>query len=394
MRRKGFGPDAPQCMVHGARKSCTPRAAKKSGMKSVAKRESNRKTKAAKKLAAPKKLRAVPKMKAPAADGPSGAIGPSSVANLRQFLALYHRGYEPNHLNMYVMEHANTAQYQDLFKRSAVYVDRGANLEHVKFLLNTREPVNIGLRTHHDIGQLRALFGYDRSGYTQLFEQLGRVPPNIAIYTPAMAEVAPNKLIRIHVISVVGYAFDDPRQPDYRYFASTGQPRREKLLAGMVSIFNRIFRCARDTGMRRVILSLFGCDSFATWLPGFFSNFWLPALKECLHNNPEVVRAFEIGLMGVTRIGATRRKDFEDLMNSFGARYSFWKDVPGIFEDVNGLNEAETTLFVNAWDPHSAIGNGNKNDPSVDGAFGHNVVLVAQSWGLSNPHLANNIVRV
>jgi hypothetical protein len=54
-------------------------------------------------------------------------------------------------------------------------------------------------------------------------------------------------------------------------------------------------------------------------------------------------------------------------------------------------------LYVNAWNPHSMIGNGNCEDGSVDGVIGRMTNAVALGWPRSNREFAqgtDSIVRV
>ena len=45
------------------------------------------------------------------------------------------------------------------------------------------------------------------------------------------------------------------------------------------------------------------------------------------------------------------------------------------------------TLFINAWDPWSIIGNGNDADNSLDGFWGRNSNLSVLGWSETNPYL-------
>lgn len=50
------------------------------------------------------------------------------------------------------------------------------------------------------------------------------------------------------------------------------------------------------------------------------------------------------------------------------------------------------TLFVNVWDPHSMLGNGNRGDRS--GRFGKRTAISLLCWSGSNPDINNNIEYV
>ena len=45
----------------------------------------------------------------------------------------------------------------------------------------------------------------------------------------------------------------------------------------------------------------------------------------------------------------------------------------------------ETTLFINAWDPHSYLGNGNNADKSMDGYFGRYCAIGYRGIPAVNP---------
>jgi len=44
-------------------------------------------------------------------------------------------------------------------------------------------------------------------------------------------------------------------------------------------------------------------------------------------------------------------------------------------------------LFVNAWDPHSVVGNGNYNDNSLDGHIGRFTDMAPMSFYPTNPDI-------
>ena len=44
-------------------------------------------------------------------------------------------------------------------------------------------------------------------------------------------------------------------------------------------------------------------------------------------------------------------------------------------------------LFVNSWDPHSMLGNGNRIDDSLDGKFGRCSAIAVLGWPGTNLHV-------
>lgn len=57
--------------------------------------------------------------------------------------------------------------------------------------------------------------------------------------------------------------------------------------------------------------------------------------------------------------------------------------IPNIFE--NESEDIENTLYVNAWDPWSIIGNGNGGDRSLDGCWGRCSNMSVLGWSVTNP---------
>jgi len=47
----------------------------------------------------------------------------------------------------------------------------------------------------------------------------------------------------------------------------------------------------------------------------------------------------------------------------------------------------EKTLYVNAWDPWSMIGNGNDRDGSLDGHWGRRSNMAVLGWSPTNPSI-------
>ena len=66
--------------------------------------------------------------------------------------------------------------------------------------------------------------------------------------------------------------------------------------------------------------------------------------------------------------------------------------IPSFYEESgwhgkNWKDAIEQTLFINAWDPWSLVGNGNEMDHSVDGYYGRQSALALLCWPVTNPYL-------
>ena len=62
------------------------------------------------------------------------------------------------------------------------------------------------------------------------------------------------------------------------------------------------------------------------------------------------------------------------------------KKLPQIPDEISSV-DLQKTLFVNAWDPFSMVGNGNAKDDSLDGQWGRISAMAVLCWPLTNPHI-------
>ena len=78
------------------------------------------------------------------------------------------------------------------------------------------------------------------------------------------------------------------------------------------------------------------------------------------------------------------------LVGSAGLRSNGWYFPNVVFGPLK--DSLETTLFVNAWDPYSIVGNGNAGDQSLDGFFGRSTAMGLMSWPGTNPCMSYRAV--
>jgi len=65
---------------------------------------------------------------------------------------------------------------------------------------------------------------------------------------------------------------------------------------------------------------------------------------------------------------------------------AYAKDLLGNFPKVttDPTLDMQKTLFVNAWDPWSIVGNGNEGDGSLDGHMGRTTMMGVLCWPGTN----------
>ena len=64
----------------------------------------------------------------------------------------------------------------------------------------------------------------------------------------------------------------------------------------------------------------------------------------------------------------------------------------GLFDSSS--DDIATTLYVNAWDPWSMVGNGNAGDCSLDGYWGRSTAMAPLCWPRTNPAISYQAVEM
>ena len=263
------------------------------------------------------------------------------------------------------------------FRATRVFYDAKDKLVDVKRLSLEREPCNIQSTKRFDQAKLQSEFGYSESYYTRWARQhANRLPPNIAVYVKThvyMRQVAklvqqpsllswfhakkPSCLFkRVHLISLVGLAFDHPSQPDFKHFGEA--PSIDELLEAYTCIWRKAFECATYWDLPTIVATQVGNGAFKP-----------PNLS---------YQEFKLGVHD--KVLFNLKKAYPDIKvvqprNVFGVIYK--------------LDQAklDNLLFVTSWDPHSMLGNGNCIDDSLDGKFGRCSAIAVLGWPGTNLHV-------
>ena len=103
------------------------------------------------------------------------------------------------------------------FDKPIVYYDQEDSLDEVRLMVKEREPCNISMKRLYFEESLQEHFGWKHGAYQ--CSTPDKLMPNIAIYCRATVLLTTG-YVKVHVINLVGYAFDDMCQPDYVYFNS------------------------------------------------------------------------------------------------------------------------------------------------------------------------------
>ena len=232
-----------------------------------------------------------------------------------------------------------------------------------------REPTNIAMDSLYDKTKLKQNFGYEISGYRSIFTayEQKELPPNFIMYarTPITLQ---EQWVTVDVVNAIGFAFDSEMQPDYQYFFNKhgvlSKDKKHELIEMLRNVFILTFLCGKTVvGKTQIVMCLLGGGAFANLFPGlaelYFESVFLPALKHAVKFCPFVTR---LGLMG-----DLPEAMIEQMQEACGVPVESFGRVPKFVID---LEDRDKWLFMNAWDPHSVVGNGNAADFSLDGYWG------------------------
>jgi hypothetical protein len=254
------------------------------------------------------------------------------------------------------------------FNKTMVFYDKEETINKVKLLVKEREPCNIGMRHIYKLSRMKQLFGWTYGAYQYSTKET--LMPNIAIYCKATVKPKNNNLHKnykkAHVINLIGYAFDSKEQPDFKYFAN--KPL-EALVEKYGLMWKKALYCAchlHNMGeINKIKIYNVGGGSFAgkffsQFIENIFEPSFLPLLPIFAANNIEVL-------------------GYDKETKTFNGGF-----IPECLEDDEDM---EHTLYVNAWDPWSLIGNGNNCDNSLDGFWGRSTNMAVLGWSVTNPHI-------
>jgi hypothetical protein len=254
------------------------------------------------------------------------------------------------------------------FYKTIVYYDKEDNINDVFKMVKEREPCNISMSRKFNKEELEEKFGWKYGAYS--ISTIDKLMPNIAIYCYATVLLS-SGYKNVHVINLVGYAFDETNQPDYKYFKT--KPNNH-LVEKYNKMWQKAFYAASDLKRSNKIdkIKIFnvGGGAFAGPLQhNFIETIFEPAFLPLL---PYFKRE------GIDVLGY-------DIHNKvFNGGY-----IPKILD--NDI-DVENILYVNAWDPWSLIGNGNENDMSLDGYWGRCSNMAVLGWSETNPYINYRVI--
>lgn len=276
----------------------------------------------------------------------------STLVKAHQLYDVYKSGYSPPKWVLKPKIYNGLA-----FNKSIVYYDNKDHLDLVKMTALIREPVNITMEKKYSVDKMHKYFGWKEGIYGFLSTD-SKLAPNIAIYnyTPVILPTNGQYIGQVHLINLIGYAFDNIKQPDAIYFKNKGI---DHLIEAYSYIWNKAFICAQDHGLKAIHIAMVGGGAFSP-VNDYEKTIYRPSVDmvKVKYPNIKIIEKFYPDFIIPTSL----------------TEYSSQQ-----------LNE---TLFVNAWDPWSMVGNGNTMDNSLDGYWGRSTASAVLSWPHTNPYIS------
>jgi hypothetical protein len=204
----------------------------------------------------------------------------------------------------------------------------------------------------------------------------------------------------VHVLSLVGSGFDALQQPDYQYFFDKQTQdiridRQQEFFRERQIAFAIALQCASDHRLDRIEFVAVGAGAFAVLLP---RDRVLQNIMKAWESDE--VQAFKKRLQDETGREiklAFRTQPPHSHNNGLGP------GIPSFYEESKWTGEGHgkdwrdavnRTLFINAWDPWSLVGNGNDMDYSVDGMYGRQSALSLLCWPIANHGIRHQRVDI
>lgn len=262
-----------------------------------------------------------------------------------------------------------TEEYQRDSEKTIVFSNIDDELNIIKELTKKREPYNLSMDRIYNETKLEEKFGYKTGKYED-----EKYRKNIAIY--CYTPWKDNLNNKIHLLSVYGLALDSQNQPDYIDYQklNTDDEKDKKITDTYESIFSKILQCAiYISEIKEIIVPGIGIDSF------------LQALHET--EKERVINIF----FGIFEKYIKIFKKF-DLKLIYGWYNQDSKKIPSdnkLEYDIKTYPDHQNnnkTLYVNAWDPWSFVGNGHDCDYSFDGFIGERTAAAALSSEFMHPN--------
>lgn len=323
---------------------------------------------------------------------------------------IYNARYAPRANRSCLSSYIQTNDFERHAATAKVYYNKHQlSLQDASLVAFQREPVNITTTQLYDKTKLanfiasKGFPAHTDSAFNDptLIKSDGSsfkdLPCTVSIYSETYLWAQPGvdaSKKEIGCLSVPAPALDSHYQPHYAYYMQGSALNQEKYSKEMKVLANMVVTTAIENkntafqgkGIKRLVIPLYGQGAF------------LAALE--VDDRIAANKLFYANLIAQIKLHAKKLEGLEIVMSEYGPgrndemQSSFvdpLKDTGLNIGIINGdiLKTAkEGDMIVNAWDPHSAPGNGNDADGSFDGAMGKGTAIGLTQLAWINPYIS------
>ena len=336
------------------------------------------------------------------------------LENAQTLRGIYDSGYE---FPKWVLDEDRWKEDGDKshkFDDTIVVYDDDDELNQVKELVEQREPVNVCIngvmQRSYNQNELEKNFGWKTGAYGK--SENSKLYPNIGIYcharvTNGVSAGAEEK--NVHVMNLIGYGFDSDEQPDFIYFLNNygngasnlknlNDDKKQQFKEDLIQRYRKIWLKAcyicKFKRLKHLWYYGVGNNNFSSGLPSEWAgekNFY----------NEIFAPAFGINSKDGSKIHTSNNGDLNipinfcndngiKVLNLGAGNKGNDTFIPQVL--FNGSSNTEDTLYINAWDPWSIIGNENNALNSLDSIWGRNSNMSVLGWSMTNSKLLPDIV--
>lgn len=245
------------------------------------------------------------------------------------------------------------------------------NEEYAEQLLHYREPVNIEMRRHYNDDKMWENFQYANGVYQNIQY---REDAKIAVSCVAQVQYH-GEYLSVNVINLIGLALDDKQQPDFTDLMEQGKDDREQIIRDHYStMWEFAFQDATQRKLTRIVYYHVGGGAFSKLINTVLEDDEIDFVEGILLPELSKVKAKKEAYSGIELVDGSKAKKWIP---------------PAIFDNSKNGERGHigNTLYVNAWDPWSIVGNGNGADDSLDGFWGRSSDMAMRCWPMANPNI-------
>jgi len=295
-----------------------------------------------------------------------------------------------------LLQYSQTEDYKRHAKTARIYYNSNQLAkEDALRIIFQREPTNIAMGyNQYNENNLKKLFDYSKGVFNEVDSKKAdgspfkALPNTASVYSETYLWDPPGgkNTKEIACLSLPAPALDSTNQPHYQYYMKEGKLDAEKYEQEMGFLFKVIEQAVKDNketafgnqGIKRLILSRFGQGAFLGDLSPNDQKTAQTAYKNQLAHFLDRMKDVEV----------------EVVMSEYTKPAEIWHDKMIIGDIIKTAKQGD--LIINAWDPHSAPGNGNDADQSFDGAMGKGsgIMLTQTSWLNETLRSENSLIAV